>query len=254
MGASGAERSAAELGCPPPPGHVAERVARLDWGALKDMLLQEGYARTGALLEPEECAELAALYPQDRCFRSRVDMARHGFGRGSYSYFAEPLPRVVATLRTALYGHLAPIANVLMAALRREARFPPTLDAFRRRCREAGQCKPTPLLLRYGAGDYNCLHRDLYGEVAFPLQATLLLSRPGVDFRGGEFLLLETRPRQQSRGVALALEQGELVVFPVDERPAPGRRGLRRVFMRHGVSPVRDGVRHALGIIFHDAR
>lgn len=255
MSTRGAERSVVPPERPAAtPGDIAARVAELDWAALEESLLHQGYARTGALLEPERCAELAALYAQDQCFRSRIDMARHGFGRGSYSYFAEPIPPLVLALRHALYRHLAPIANAMMAALRRETRFPPALEPFRRRCHEAGQTKPTPLLLRYGAGDYNCLHRDLYGDVAFPLQATLLLSRPGSDFRGGEFLLLENRPRQQSRGVALSLEQGQLVIFPTDDRPAPGRRGLRRVFMRHGVSPVQAGVRHALGIIFHDAR
>jgi hypothetical protein len=236
------------------PTPVAERLARLEWDALEHALIEQGHARTGPLLGERECADLAALYGDDRRFRSRIDMARHAFGRGSYSYFAEPLPPLVGALRPELYAHLAPVANRMMTALGRPLRFPSAFETFRQRCHRAGQRRPTPLLLRYGPGDYNCLHRDLYGELAFPLQATALLSRPGVDFEGGEFLLVETRPRQQSRGVAVTLEQGELVVFPVDERPAPGRRGLRRVSMRHGVSPVHRGVRHALGIIFHDAR
>jgi len=233
---------------------LATRLQALDWGALEASLFERGYARLPELLAPEEGRAVAALYSDDTRFRSRIDMARHGFGRGHYSYFAEPLPESVAALREALYGHLAPIADGMMEALGKALRFPPTLAGFRAQCRRAGQTRPTPLLLRYGAGDYNCLHRDLYGELAFPLQATVLLSNPETDFGGGEFLVLETRPRQQSVGTAVRLAQGEGIVFAVDDRPARGRRGWRRVWMRHGVSRLEWGERYALGVIFHDAR
>ncbi len=232
---------------------VAARVDGLDWPAIEAAIAAEGHARTAPLIGAEECRELIALYPDDGRFRSRIEMARHNFGEGSYGYFAEPLPPVVAELRVALYRHLAPIANRMMAEIGRPAGYPARLADYRRICHEAGQTKPTPLLLRYGAGGYNCLHRDLYGALTFPLQVTAMLSRREVDYRGGEFLLVENRPRQQARGRAIAAERGELLIFPVNERPVAGKRGPRRATMRHGVSPVLGGERYALGVIFHDA-
>ncbi len=232
---------------------LPRRIAALDWPAVEQAVGAHGHARTAAVLTPAECRELAALDGDDARFRSRIEMARYRFGEGDYGYFAEPLPPLVAEMREALYARLAPIANRMAAALGREARYPPELAAFRRRCRAAGQTRPTPLLLRYGAGGHNRLHRDLYGELHFPLQVTALLSRPGADFEGGEFLLVENRAREQARGEAIRLEQGELVIFPVHERPVPGRRGMLRAAMRHGVSRIHSGQRYALGIIFHDA-
>lgn len=232
---------------------IAARVDALDWPAIAAAIAAWGYARTPPLLGAAECRELIALYPDDRRFRSRIEMARYRFGEGEYGYFAEPLPALVAEMRAALYAHLAPIANRMMADIGRPARYPATLADYRRVCHAAGQTKPTPLLLRYGAGGYNCLHRDLYGELAFPLQATAMLSRREVDYRGGEFLLVENRPRQQARGSAIAAEQGELLIFPVNERPIAGKHGPRRATMRHGVSPILGGERYALGVIFHDA-
>ena len=202
----------------------------------------------------DECAALAGLYAHDEPFRSRVIMARHGFGRGEYKYFAYPLPETVAALRDALYPPLAAIANRWNAALGIATRYPAEHDAYLERCHAAGQTRPTPLLLQYDEGDYNCLHQDLYGEHVFPLQATVLLSRPGVDFTGGEFVLTEQRPRMQSRAEVVPLAQGEAVIFPVHHRPVQGTRGVYRVNMRHGVSRLRGGRRHTLGIIFHDAK
>jgi hypothetical protein len=236
------------------PGPIAERLRRLDWVAIERDLSEQGYAVTPVLLGPWECRDLAALYADDRRFRKHVDMERHRFGVGEYRYFRHPLPPLVRGLRTHAYGHLAPIANRLEAALGGARRFPPRHAAFLRECRARGQAQPTPLLLRYQAGGYNCLHRDLYGEVAFPLQITCLLSEPDLEFEGGSFLLVEQRPRSQSVGTAIALRQGQLVVFPVSERPSPARRGVVRATMRHGVSRVTRGVRYALGVIFHDAR
>lgn len=232
---------------------LRKRIRALDWPAIETAIAERGYARTRPVLTAATCRTLAALYPDDSRFRSRIDMARYRFGAGDYGYFAEPLPAVVAALRGALYQHLAPIANRMTAELGAEPRYPKSLEAYRRRCREAGQTKPTPLLLRYTAGGYNCLHRDLYGELLFPLQATIMLSRRGVDYEGGEFLLVENRPRQQSRGEAIAAEQGEMLIFPVYERPVEGKRGMLRAAMRHGVSRIHAGERYALGIIFHDA-
>lgn len=217
-------------------------------------LAAKGYARSGPLLTEAECGALAALYPRDDVFRSRVEMARYRFGEGGYGYFARPLPRLVADLRGALYPRLAPIANRMMAALGRPARYPPRLAEFLARCHAAGQGRPTPLLLRYEAGGHNRLHQDLYGPLAFPLQAVIMLSRREVDYGGGEFLLVENRPRQQAKGEAVAAEQGEMIVFPVQERPVPGKRGMLRAGMRHGVSTIHRGERYALGIIFHDAK
>ena len=233
---------------------IAERVASLDWEALGREIDAHGCATTGALLAAPECAALAGMYGDDALFRSRIVMARHGFGRGEYKYFDYPLPAMVADLRAALYPPLAEIANRWNEALALPARYPCAHAAYLARCHEAGQSRPTPLLLRYAEGDYNCLHQDLYGEHVFPLQVTILLSRPSVDFIGGEFLLTEQRPRMQSRAEVVPLDLGEAVIFPVHHRPVQGTRGLYRVNMRHGVSRLRDGRRHTLGIIFHDAR
>jgi len=233
---------------------IAERVATLDWDEIAAALDAHGCATTGALLGPEECGLMASAYGDDSLFRSRVVMARHGFGRGEYKYFAYPLPPLVAALRGALYPPLAAIADRHNETLGVASRFPREHDAYLARCHAAGQAKPTPLLLQYAEGDYNCLHQDLYGEHVFPLQVTLLLSRPGTDFSGGEFVLTEQRPRMQSRAEVVPLGQGEAVIFPVHHRPVKGTRGAYRVNMRHGVSRLRAGRRHTLGIIFHDAR
>jgi hypothetical protein len=233
---------------------VGARTAALDWPAMAADLDRYGCALTGPLPTADECAALAALYPKDKPFRSRVVMARHGFGRGEYKYFAYPLPEPIGALRTALYPHLAAIANRWNEAMGIDIRFPPAHEDFLKRCHKAGQTRPTPLLLQYGEGDYNCLHQDLYGEHVFPLQATILLSQPGADFSGGEFVLTEQRPRMQSRAEVVALGQGEAVIFPVHHRPVQGSRGIYRVNMRHGVSRIRAGHRHTLGVIFHDAK
>jgi hypothetical protein len=205
------------------------------------------------LLDPAECAAVAAFYDSEDGFRSHVMMARHGFGRGEYRYFAYPLPPLVADLRASLYPILASLADRWHARMGLPVRFPPEHDAFLKRCHEAGQRRPTPLLLRYGPGDYNCLHQDLYGDHVFPIQLAVLLSRPGADFIGGEFVLTEQRPRMQSRVQVVPLEQGDAVLFAVNQRPQAGTRGDYRVTMRHGVSSLRSGQRHMLGIIFHDA-
>jgi hypothetical protein len=233
---------------------IEARLAALDWARVARSLEDEGCATLPALLSPRECAELAALYDVEGRFRSRVVMARHGFGRGEYKYFAYPLPEIVAALRTALYPPLAALANRWNEQLDLAQRYPADHATYLRQCHRAGQTKPTPLLLRYGAGDYNCLHQDLYGEQVFPLQATFLLSAPGSDFTGGEFVLVEQRPRQQSRPQVVALGQGDGVVFAVNHRPARGARGFHRVKLRHGVSRVHTGRRQTLGIIFHDAQ
>jgi len=233
---------------------VETRVQRLDWDTIARELGERGWATTPPLLTAEECAELVALYPDDARFRSRVDMARFRFGEGEYKYFAAPLPPLVAELREHAYPPLAAIAARWQVALGRATRYPPTLGGFLAQCARRGQRKPTPLLLRYEAGGYNCLHQDLYGEIAFPLQMTCLLSRPGADFTGGEFFLVENRPRAQSRGEVVPLTQGQIVVFTTRERPARGTRGTYRVALRHGVSRVTSGLRYTLGIIFHDAK
>jgi hypothetical protein len=225
----------------------------IDWAGLENELDFQGSAVIKNLVPPDACATLAALYPDDARFRSRVVMRRHGFGQGEYKYFSYPLPAKIEELRTMLYPPLAAIANRWNAAMRIEARFPDRHAAFIKRCHAAGQRRPTPLLLRYGAGDYNCLHQDLYGEHVFPLQLTLLLSQPGRDFTGGEFVMTEQRPRMQSRAEVVPLRQGDAVVFAVNERPVKGTRGAYRVKLRHGVSRVRSGERHTAGIIFHDA-
>lgn len=229
-------------------------LASLDWRRIADDLDALGYAMLPSLLSPEECAGLAALYDRDERFRSRVVMARHGFGRGEYKYFAYPLPDLVAALRGALYPPLAAVANRWNAAMGEALRYPADHAGYLARCHRAGQTRPTPLLLKYGEGDYNCLHQDLYGEHVFPLQATVLLSRPGNDFTGGEFVLVEQRPRLQSRAEVVPLSQGDGVIFPVNHRPVQGARGIYRVRLRHGVSRLRSGDRRTLGIIFHDAQ
>ncbi|MHB8812635.1 MAG: 2OG-Fe(II) oxygenase [Steroidobacteraceae bacterium] len=224
-----------------------------DWSAVAAQLDARGCAVLPGLLAPPTCRELAGFYPDDSRFRSRVVMGRHGFGRGEYKYFAYPLPPLVAELRTALYPHLAPVANTWSQRLGGDERYPDSLQAFLERCHAAGQVKPTPLLLQYGPDDYNCLHQDLYGEWVFPLQLTVLLSQPGRDFTGGEFVLTEQRPRMQSRAEVVPLGQGDAVVFAVHHRPVRGTRGDYRVNLRHGVSRVMGGRRHTLGVIFHDA-
>jgi uncharacterized protein len=229
------------------------RVAGLDWPAIAEELAAYGVATTGPLLSPAECAELAANYGEAALYRSRIVMARHGFGRGEYQYFAAPLPDIVAGLRGALYPPLAEIANEWNEQLGAGARFPAAHEAFLKRCQATGQTRPTPLILKYQAGDYNCLHQDLYGDLVFPLQVAFLLSKAGRDFTGGEFVLTEQRPRMQSRAEVVSLRQGEGVIFPVHHRPVQGTRGVYRTNMRHGVSRLRSGQRFTLGIIFHDA-
>jgi uncharacterized protein len=233
---------------------VAKRMHAIDWKRVLQDLDAGGSALIERLLTPAECEALAALYPVDDIFRSRVVMERHGFGRGEYKYFRYPLPAIVEKLRTTLYPHLAPTANRWNAAMGIDVRFPKGHAEFVERCHAAGQLRPTPLLLKYDAGDYNCLHQDLYGEHVFPLQVTILLSEPERDFTGGEFVITEQRPRMQSRPEVVPLRQGDAVVFAVHHRPVQGmRRGVYRVNLRHGVSRVRTGHRHTLGIIFHDA-
>jgi len=225
----------------PEPRHLAAALDRQGWSVLPQ------------LLSAQECDLVSALYDRETGFRSRVVMARHGFGRGEYRYFCYPLPPLVARLRRELYPLLAPIANDWQARLGLQTRFPADHAAFLARCHAAGQMRPTPLLLRYGAGDYNCLHQDLYGEQVFPLHVAVLLAEPGRDFQGGELVLTEQRPRMQSRAAVVPLAQGDAVVFAVNSRPVRGTRGDYRVTLRHGVSVIRSGRRHALGIIFHDA-
>jgi uncharacterized protein len=239
---------------PPSALPIESRLAALDWEQIASGLDAHGCAVIGPVLSPHECTSLAAIYNDEKRFRSRVVMARHGFGRGEYKYFAHPLPDTVAILRAMLYPHLASIANRWNEALAIGLRYPKTHADFLERCHGAGQTKPTPLLLQYGEGDYNCLHQDLYGEHVFPLQIAFLLSDPAHDFTGGEFVLTEQRPRMQSRAEVVPLRQGEGVIFPVSHRPVRGTRGAYRVNMRHGVSRVRSGLRHTLGIIFHDAQ
>ena len=232
---------------------IEMRIAALDWDAVAASLDREGWAVLPGLLSAVECDDTAALYARDEGFRSHVHMARHGFGRGEYRYFSYPLPPLVAALRGELYPHLAPIANRWHERMGMAVRFPAEHAEFLARCHDAGQRRPTPLLLQYGARDYNCLHQDLYGDHVFPLQAAVLLSAPGGDFAGGEFVLTEQRPRMQSRVAVVPLAKGDAVVFAVNVRPVRGSRGDYRVAMRHGVSEIRSGRRHTLGVIFHDA-
>jgi uncharacterized protein len=233
---------------------IAERIAALDGQGVATALDAYGYVVLPSLLGAEDCRALAALYDEEAGFRKRVVMERHAYGRGEYKYFAYPLPALVAELRTALYARLAPIANRWNEAMGREPRYPAEHAAYLDRCHRAGQIRPTPLLLRYAEGDYNRLHQDLYGEQVFPLQATFLLCAPGADFTGGEFVLVEQRPRMQSRAEIVPLAQGDGVIFAVRQRPVKGTRGFHRVAMRHGVSRLRSGHRLTLGVIFHDAK
>ncbi len=233
--------------------HQAEKAAVLDCAAIGESLDARGFAVMERLVTPEQCSAVAAMYPDDARFRSHIHMARHGFGRGEYKYFAYPLAGLIADMRTTLYPPLAAIANRWNAALGIDVTFPTDHAAFLERCHAAGQTRPTPLLLQYKAGDYNCLHQDLYGAHVFPLQVAILLSEPGHDFVGGEFVITEQRPRMQSRASVVPLKQGDAVVFAVHHRPVLGTRGTYRVNLRHGVSEVLSGQRHTLGIIFHDA-
>ncbi|CAN7498713.1 2OG-Fe(II) oxygenase [Rhizobacter sp. LjRoot28] len=229
------------------------RLDAFDWPAVESALDEEGQAVLQGLLTPRECEAVAGWYGEGERFRSKVVMARHGFGRGEYQYFAYPLPPLLAALRPALYARLQPIANRWHAAMGLAAGFPADHAEFLARCHAAGQVRPTPLLLQYGEGDYNCLHQDLYGDHVFPLQVAVLLSAPGRDFTGGEFVMTEQRPRMQSRPMVVPLGQGDAVVMAVNQRPVQGTRGTYRVQLRHGVSRVRSGRRHTLGVIFHDA-
>ena len=233
---------------------IANRLDAIDWEAADHELDHNGCAVFQRLLSASECQEMAELYPQEALFRSRVVMARHGFGRGEYKYFAYPLPSLITALRPALYTRLQGLANRWNEAMGLDVRYPPDHAAFLARCHASGQLRPTPLLLKYGSGDYNCLHQDLYGEHVFPIQVAILLSQPGADFTGGEFVLTEQRPRMQSRAEVVPLQQGDAVAFAVHQRPVRGTRGFYRVTMRHGVSRIRSGHRHTLGLIFHDAK
>ena len=232
---------------------IEQRITGLDWNRLTGDIDRQGWATTGPLLSEADRAALAAFYDDDKLFRSTVVMARHGFGRGEYRYFAYPLPPLVQQLRAGLYERLVSLANRWGEALGIAAPFPSKFEQYILRCHDAGQTRPTPLILRYGPGDYNCLHQDLYGDLNFPLQAAFLLSEPGGDFSGGELVLTEQRPRMQSRVHVVPLAAGEAVIFAVNHRPVQGTRGTYRVTMRHGVSPLREGRRHTLGIIMHDA-
>ena len=230
-----------------------ERIAALDWARIVTEIDQRGWATTGPLLVADERDGLAGSYDEEGLYRSRIVMARHGFGQGEYRYYSYPLPPLIQQLREALYERLVPLANRWRAGLGNDEPLPASHAEYLEQCHAVGQLRPTPLILRYGPGDYNCLHQDLYGELSFPLQAAFLLSEPGMDFTGGEFVLTEQRPRMQSRVQVVPLQAGEAVIFAVNYRPVQGSRGTYRVTMRHGVSPLREGRRHALGIIFHDA-
>jgi hypothetical protein len=237
-----------------PSSAIAARVEAIDWAEATTDLDAQGCAVLKELLSPDECVALASLYPDDTNFRSRIVMGRHGFGRGEYKYFAYPLPDLIAQLRPELYARLCPVANRWNETMGIDIRYPDSHKAFLKRCHDAGQGRPTPLLLQYGEGDYNCLHQDLYGEHVFPLQVAILLSQPGRDFEGGEFVLTEQRPRMQSRPEVVPLRQGDAVAFAVHHRPVQGTRGPYRVNLRHGVSRIRSGHRHTVGVIFHDAK
>jgi hypothetical protein len=232
----------------------ADRIAGYDWNGLADELSSRGSAVIDSILSPAECRGLAALYPDDSHFRSRVIMGRHGLGQGEYKYFSYPLPETIGELRAALYARLVPVANRWNERMGIATRYPAKHADFVSLCHKAGQQRPTPLLLQYEPGDYNCLHQDLYGDLAFPLQVTILLSEPGRDFTGGEFVITEQRPRMQSRPEVVPLRQGDAVIFAVHHRPVDGTRGVYRVNLRHGVSRLRSGRRHTVGVIFHDAK
>lgn len=234
-------------------GSLTRRIDAIDWFDVEEELNGYGCAMLRNLLSAQECDALTALYPRDVLYRSRVVMARHGFGRGEYRYFAYPLPQLVAALRAELYPRLAPVANRWNEAMNIDVRYPAAHSEFIERCHAAGQLRPTPLILEYAKDDYNCLHQDLYGEHVFPLQVAILLSEPGEDFTGGEFVMTEQRPRMQSRTEVVPLGKGDAVVFAVHHRPVQGTRGVYRVNLRHGVSRLRSGHRHTLGVIFHDA-
>ncbi|PMY35858.1 proline hydroxylase [Pseudomonas sp. GW456-L14] len=233
---------------------LEQRLACLDWASIEQQLDQDGSAVIGNLLSADQCHELGSLYPHSELFRSRVVMARHGFGRGEYQYFAYPLPQRVAELRGQFYPRLVPLANRWNQLMNIPVQYPPRHEDFLQRCHTAGQQRPTPLLLQYGPQDYNCLHQDLYGDNVFPLQVAILLSRPGIDFTGGEFVITEQRPRMQSRPQVIGLKQGDALIFAVHHRPVAGVRGHYRVTLRHGVSRLHSGRRHTLGVIFHDAQ
>ncbi|HSZ50993.1 MAG TPA: 2OG-Fe(II) oxygenase [Caulobacteraceae bacterium] len=237
----------------PQEAEAAGRLDSLDWEAIEGALFDQGHARIPGLLGARTCEDLAALYDDDQLFRSRIVMAKHAYGSGEYRYFADPLPPVVAALRESLYARLAPVGDRWNEAMRIKRRYPADLAAFRTQCHASGQTRPTPLLLRYREGDYNRLHQDIYGEHVFPLQVVALLSQPGKDFTGGELVLTEQRARMQSRAEVVDLGQGDAVIFAVRERPVAGARGMSRAILRHGVSRVRSGLRHTLGVIFHDA-
>jgi hypothetical protein len=232
---------------------IRRRVSAIDWGRVADDLDAQGCAVIEGLVAPGECAALTGLYPVEDVFRSRIVMARHGYGRGEYKYFGYPLPDIVSALRESFYPHLVPTADRWNSAMGIAVRYPAKHADFIARCHDAGQLRPTPLMLKYEAGDYNCLHQDVYGEHVFPMQVAILLSEPGRDFTGGEFVLTEQRPRMQSRAEVVPLGKGDAVVFAVHHRPVQGTRGAYRVNMRHGVSRLRSGHRHTLGVIFHDA-
>jgi hypothetical protein len=232
---------------------VFARIEALDWQEIGKNLDEQGNAVLAGVLTPQECMALANLYPNEEGFRSRVVMGRHGFGRGEYKYFSYPLPDIVEGMRTELYSRLAPLANKWNESMKSDVRYPATHAQFIKRCHDAGQERPTPLLLQYGVGDFNCLHQDLYGEHVFPIQVTFLLSEPGKDFTGGEFVLTEQRPRMQCRPEVVPLRHGDAVAFAVHHRPVQGTRGVYRVNMRHGVSRLHSGHRHTMGIVFHDA-
>jgi len=233
---------------------LEQRLACLDWASIEQQLDQDGSAVIDNLLSADQCHELSGLYPHSELFRSRVVMARHGFGRGEYQYFAYPLPQRVAELRGQLYPRLVPLANRWNQLMNIPVQYPPRHEDFLQRCHAAGQQRPTPLLLQYGPQDYNCLHQDVYGDNVFPLQVAILLSQPGSDFSGGEFVITEQRPRMQSRPQVIGLKQGDALIFAVHHRPVPGVRGHYRVTLRHGVSRLHSGRRHTLGVIFHDAQ
>ena len=238
----------------PPALDLVAHVDTIDWPQITADLDAQGCAVLKGLLTPDQCRTIAALYPDDANFRSRIVMGRHGFGRGEYKYFSYPLPELIAQLRPALYTRLQAVANRWNEAMGIDIRYPQDHAAFLKRCHDAGQARPTPLLLQYETGDYNCLHQDLYGEHVFPLQVAILLSEPGRDFTGGEFVLTEQRPRMQSRAEVVPLALGDAVAFAVHHRPVQGTRGTYRVNLRHGVSRIRSGRRHTLGMIFHDAK
>lgn len=232
---------------------LPERLSSLDWPRILAQIDHSGFGVIQSLFSPEDCAQVTALYPETDRFRRQIVMERHQYGQGEYQYFAYPLPAIAQTLRESLYPQLVPLANRWQQAMDQSAVFPEQLSDFLAVCHQAGQTRPTPLLLKYAAGDYNCLHQDLYGDHLFPLQAAILLSEPGRDFTGGEFVLTEQKPRTQARVQVLNLYQGDAVIFAVNQRPVPGARGCYRVDMKHGVSPLHAGHRHCLGIIFHDA-